>query len=125
MKLYVRFVVNKLRNMLWYWSEKCCKNTKLENDNGEYVRKHCGQFVSYDTVDEIVDFYDNRHKIIRKSAYHPKSHIQKSYNKQISTNDKNKILEIFEKIKSVLDLEPNILPYSPHIRSIRTYYFFA
>lgn len=102
MKLYVRFVVNKLRNMLWYWSEKCCNNTKLENDNGEYVRKHCGQFVSYDTVDEIVDFYDNRHKIIRKSAYHQKSHIQKSYNKQISTNDKNKILEILRRLKVCL-----------------------
>lgn len=77
MKLYVRFVVNKLRNMLWYWSEKCSKNTKLENENGEYVRKHYGQFVSYDTVDEFVDFYDNRHKIIRKSAYHQVSHSKK------------------------------------------------
>ena len=66
MKLYVCFVVNKFKNILWYWSEKCCKNTKLENDNGEYVWKHYGQVDSYDSVDEFVDFYDNRHKIMRQ-----------------------------------------------------------
>ena len=40
---------------------------KLENDNGKYVWVYCGQVDRYDTVNEFVDFYDDRHRIIRKS----------------------------------------------------------
>ena len=90
-------------------SEPFCENMKLENDNGEFVCVYFGQVDRYDTVNKFVDFYDNRHNIIQKSVYHRKYHIQntifdkcKRYNIQISTNDKNKILDIFEKIESVL-----------------------
>lgn len=87
-------------------SEKCCKNIKLKNDNGKYVRTHCGQVDRYETVNEFVNFYDNRHKIIRKSVYYRSItfkiwYIQR-YNIQISASDKDKILETFEKIESVL-----------------------
>ena len=82
---------------------------KLENDNGEFVCVYFGQVDRYDTVNKFVDFYDNRHNIIQKSVYHRNYNIQntifdkcKRYNIQISTNDKNKILDIFEKIESVL-----------------------
>ena len=75
---------------------------KLENDNGEFVCVYFGQVDRYDTVNKFVDFYDNRHNIIQKSVYHRKYHIQntifdkcKRYNIQISTHDKNKILDIF------------------------------
>ena len=49
---------------------------KLENDNGESVCISSGQVDRYDTVNEFVYFYDNRHNIIRKSVYHRKNHIQ-------------------------------------------------
>ena len=82
---------------------------KFESDNGKYVCVYCGQVDRYDTVNEFVDFYDDRHRIIRKSLCRRKYHIQntlfdkyKRYNIQLSTNDKYRILESFEKIESVL-----------------------
>ena len=37
--------------------------------------KNCGQVNDYLTIDEYVDFYENRHKMKRKSVYHRKYHI--------------------------------------------------
>ena len=39
------------------------------------VCKNCGQVHDYLTADEYVDFYENRHRIKRKSVYHRKYHI--------------------------------------------------
>ena len=46
----------------------------LIND-GFIVCKNCGQIHDYLTADEYVDFYENRHRIKRKSVYHRKYHI--------------------------------------------------
>ena len=53
-------------------SQKCCRNMKLENVNGEYIYVYWRQVDGYDPVNEFVDFYDNRRKIIRKSVCHRK-----------------------------------------------------
>ena len=59
-------------------------------------------------VNECIGYIENKFKIMRKSIYHRKYHIQNAifdigtrYNMHILTNDKNKISEIFEKIECV------------------------
>ena len=47
---------------------------KLVKD-GCLVCINCGQVYDYLTADEYVDFYENRHKIRKKSVYHRKYHI--------------------------------------------------
>ena len=56
----------------YYEGEKCSRNMKLENVNGEYIYVYWRQVDGYDPVNEFVDFYDNRRKIIRKSVCHRK-----------------------------------------------------
>ena len=53
-------------------------------------------------VNEYIGYIENKFKIMRKSIYHRKYHIQNAifdigtrYNMHILTNDKNKISEIF------------------------------
>ena len=66
---------------------------------------NCGQVYDYLTADEYVDFYENRHKIRKKSVYHRKYHIinvmndiaQKN-NIQIGYYNKENILRIFKLI---------------------------
>ena len=47
---------------------------KLVKD-GYLVCINCGQVHDYLTADEYVDFYENGHKIRKKSVYHRKYHI--------------------------------------------------
>ena len=56
-------------------NDLCCDNHDIINDNGMLVCKSCGVVQGYDFVKEYVDFYDNRHKFIRKSVYHREYHI--------------------------------------------------
>ena len=77
---------------------------KLVKD-GYLVCINCGQVHEYLTADEYVDFYENRHKIRKKSVYHRKYHIinvmndiaQKN-NIQIGYYNREKILRIFRLI---------------------------
>ena len=43
--------------------------------DGYLVCINCGQVHDYLTADEYVDFYENRHKIRKRSVYHRKYHI--------------------------------------------------
>ena len=52
----------------------CCRNMKLVKE-GYLVCINCGQVHYYLTADEYVDFYENRHKIRKRSVYHRKYHI--------------------------------------------------
>ena len=47
----------------------CCDSMRLIKD-GSIVCKNCGQVHDYLTADEYIDFYENRHKMKRKSVYH-------------------------------------------------------
>ena len=86
---------------------------KLVKD-GYLVCINCGQVHKYLTADEYVDFYENRHKIRKKSVYHRKYHIinvmndiaQKN-NIQIGYYNRENILRIFRLIDQV-SLEANI-----------------
>ena len=49
---------------------------KNENVNGMNVSINCGLVYGYDYVTEYFNFYDNMHRIRRKSVYHRKYHIQ-------------------------------------------------
>ena len=72
------------------------------------VCKNCGQVHDYLTADEYVDFYENRHKMKRKSVYYRKYHIlnvindiaQKN-NIQVGYYNREKILRIFRLIGQV------------------------
>ena len=52
----------------------CCSNINIIKER-YLVCKNCGQVHDYLTADEYVDFYENRHKIRKRSVYHRKYHI--------------------------------------------------
>ena len=91
--------------------DKCCNNQDIINDNSMQICKSCGIVHRYNYVKEYVNFYDNRHKFIRKSVYHRKYHInnhimklQDNYGIQLSNLQKHKIDEIYNDIGSVIRL---------------------
>ena len=51
----------------------CYSNMKLVKD-GYLVCINCGQVHDYLTADKYMDFYENRHKIRKRSVYHRKYH---------------------------------------------------
>ena len=76
--------------------------------DGFIVCKNCGQVHDYLTADEYVDFYENRHKMKRKSVYHRKYHIlnvindiAQNNNIQVGYYNREKILRIFRFIDQV------------------------
>ena len=73
------------------------------------VCKNCGQVHDYLTADEYVNFYENRHKMKRKSVYHRKYHIlnvindsRLNNNMQVGYYNREKILRIFRLIDQVI-----------------------
>ena len=70
--------------------------------------KNCGKVHDYLTVDDYVDFYENRYKIRRKSLYHRKYHIINVMDNiaqinsiQIGYYNRENILRIFKLIDNV------------------------
>ena len=91
----------------------CCSNMKLVKDV-YLVCINCGQVYDYSAADEYVDFYENRHRIRKKSVYHRKYHIMNAINDiaqknniQIGYFNRENILRIFKLIDRV-SLEVNI-----------------
>ena len=83
----------------------CC----IENVNGMNVCINCGLVHGYDYVTEYFNFYDNMHRIRRKSVYHRKYHIQNvldsiSYKNDVCLTHKQReqIHKLFVEIGSVL-----------------------
>ena len=71
--------------------------------------KNSGQVHDYLTADEYIDFYENRHKMKRKSVYHRKYHILNVINDiahdnkiQVGYYNREKILRIFRLIDQVI-----------------------
>ena len=46
------------------------------DDNGTNVCKSCGSVHGYNVVNEYIDFYENKKRIVRKSVYHRKYHVE-------------------------------------------------
>ena len=53
----------------------CCDCQDIINDNGMIVCRSCGIVQGYKTAREYVNFYENIHRIKRKSVYHRKYHL--------------------------------------------------
>ena len=90
--------------------DKCCDNQDIINDNGIHVCQTCGVVQGYDYVKEYVDFYENKHRFMRKSVYHREYHInncimnvKKKYNIEISYNQTCKIDRVFTEIGNVIN----------------------
>ena len=86
----------------------CCDCQDIINDNGMIVCRSCGIVQGYKTAREYVDFYENRHKMKRKSVYHRKYHINNilmdistKHNITFSVEQKNKIMRIFSEIGKI------------------------
>ena len=54
----------------------CCGEQDTETENGMNICVNCGLVHGYDYVTEYFNFYDNIHRIRRKSVYNRKYHIQ-------------------------------------------------
>ena len=87
----------------------CCDYQDIINDNGMIVCRSCGIVQGYETAREYVDFYENRHKMKRKSVYHRKYHINNilmdistKHNITFSVEQKNKIIRIFFEIGKII-----------------------
>ena len=83
----------------------CCESPEIINDNLMLVCRSCGIVKGYETSTEYVDFYENRHKMKRKSVYHRKYHVNNilmditlKYNITFSVDQKNRIMKIFSEI---------------------------
>ena len=86
----------------------CCKSPEIINDNLMLVCRSCGIVKGYETLTEYVDFYENRHKMKRKSVYHRKYHVNNilmditsKYNITFSVDQKNRIMKIFSEIGKI------------------------
>ena len=87
----------------------CCDCQDIINYDGMIVCRSCGIVQGYETAREYVDFYENRHKMKRKSVYHRKYHINNilmdistKHNMSFSVEQKNKIMRIFSEIGKIL-----------------------
>ena len=87
----------------------CCDCREIVINNGFSVCKNCGIVQGYKTAREYVDFYENRHRMRRKSIYHRKYHLNNilmdigiKYNITFSVEQKNKIMRIFSEIGKIL-----------------------
>ena len=92
----------------------CSKKEDLFNDNGKNVCLNCSSVNGYKKASEHFDFYENKSKIVRKSIYHRKYHIQNTINKicreqklQVLNCDQHKIYRVYNEINNEIN---NILP---------------
>ena len=87
----------------------CCDCQDIINNNGMIVCRSCGIVQGYETAREYINFYENIHKMRRKSVYHRKYHINNilmdisnKHNITFSVEQKNKIMRIFSEIGKIL-----------------------
>ena len=90
--------------------DECCDNQEVITTDGMQVCRSCGVIQGYTYVKEYVDFYENRHRFIRKSVYNRKYHvnnnilkIQEKYGIELSNSQKNKIDSIYVAIGNVIN----------------------
>ena len=91
--------------------EPCCSEQDMENINGMNVCLNCGSVRGYVYANERIDFYENMHRIRRKSVYHWKYHIDNVLNDicygngvELSYKQRHQIHKVFDEIGSILPL---------------------
>ena len=89
--------------------ESCCSEQNMETVDGTNTCMNCGLVDGYDYVTGYFNFYDNIHKIRKKSVYHRKYHIDNvldniscENNIQLTYHQRKKIHKVFIEIDSVL-----------------------
>ena len=87
----------------------CCDCQDIINNDRMIVCRSCGIVQGYKTAREYVNFYENRHRMKRKSVYHRKYHLNNilmdigiKHNITFSYEKKNKIMRIFSEIGDIL-----------------------
>ena len=87
----------------------CCDCQDIINNDGMIVCRSCGVVQGYKTAREYVNFYENIHRMKRKSVYHRKYHLNNilmdigtKHNITFSVEQKNKIMRIFSEIGKIL-----------------------
>ena len=90
--------------------DKCCDNQYIINDDGMLACLSCGVVQGYNYVKEYVNFYENRHRFVRKSVYCRKYHvnnmllkIQEKYDIKLSNSEKHKIDIIYAEIGKIIN----------------------
>ena len=85
--------------------DKCCLDSYIENIEGNYTCINCGLVHSVVYKLSFFDFYENMNKIIRKSIYIRKYHIEKLINNllvnqgvELTQKQRIQIYKIFELI---------------------------
>ena len=88
----------------------CCDDQYIINDDGMLACLSCGIVQGYELASEYVNFYENRHKLKRKSVYHREYHInntimdvKQKYGIEISHHQKCKIDAIFTETGKILN----------------------
>ena len=88
----------------------CCDRREIVIDNGYIICRNCGIVQGYKTAREYINFYENIHRMKRKSVYHRKYHLNNilmdigtKYNITFSVEQKNKIMRIFSEIGKILN----------------------
>ena len=109
MRLFAHFVIKKSESI--QLKKRRCSEQNVENHDIMNVCIKCGSVHGYNIVKEFIDFYDNMHRIRRKSVYQRKYHIENIINNlcqkngfQISVKDRDKILRIFKEVGLVIEL---------------------
>ena len=89
----------------------CCEKQDMVNNKGTNVFRNCGIVDSYSIASKYVDFHENKYKIVKKSVYHRKYHLENvindicsKYKLQISVYDLTKIHQVFREIDKILPL---------------------
>ena len=89
--------------------ESCCGEQDIETANGMNTCMNCGLVHGYDYVTEYFNFYENLHRIRRKSVYNRKYHIQNVLDSIYFENDvclthkqREQIHKLFVEIDGVL-----------------------
>ena len=91
-------------------SEFCCNKSDIINDNNKIVCKNCGIVQGFKYAKEYINFYENRHRFVRKSVYDRKYYIEKrlfdircKYSIYLTCKDQIKIKKIFIEIGKILN----------------------
>ena len=88
--------------------EPCCSERDMRNVNGMNICVNCGSVDGYVFVDEYFNFYDQMHKIRKKSVYHRNYHIDNVLNDisfknniKLTHKRRDQIHKVFIEIDSV------------------------
>ena len=92
-------------------TDLCCSKQDIENNNGINICLNCGLVHGYDNANEYINFYENIHRIHKKSFYQRKYYIENvlnsicySHRVELSLKHREQIYKVFVEIGCILPL---------------------